>query len=50
MIALTFTLAGLSLYTLQIGAEWLARHHRQARDDYAESFQRTDMIYPKFVR
>ncbi len=50
MIAAYFTLAGLAIYTLQIAAEWLARHHRQARADYAESFQRTDMIYPKFVR
>lgn len=50
MIALYFTLAGLSLYTLQIVAEWLQSHRREARSAYESSFQRTEMIYPKFVR
>lgn len=50
MIALYFTLSGLSLYTLQIVAEWLANHRREARSAYDQSFRRTEMIYPRFVR
>lgn len=49
MIALATVATGLALFSFQIAAEWLANHRRSARAAYAENFQRTDMIYPRFV-
>ncbi len=48
MIAAYFTLAGLAIYTLQIAAEWLANHRREAVKAY-DSFKRTENVYPKYT-
>lgn len=48
MIALTFTAAGMALFTAQIVLEWLAIHRRSAVQTYRESFQRTENIYKPF--
>lgn len=47
MIHLLTLLIGLSLFSVQILAEWLAGHRREAVKAYA-SFQRTENVYPKY--